>query len=225
MNKREVMGKSFLGFIIICIVLVSCGENPVKSEIEELTITDFTVEQNTTYFLTGENDVYKMISSHVAILYAKDNTAAYYKLKLKELCTDMISERIGEGYYSHICRDDTVCYGIILAGWSSRFVIVNPVTGEEKFLRYLAGIPAGLCVSNEKLWYLTNRGSHSSILFSYDKNTGSDIDDFVTPLYNTAGLIIDDDGNFTTYEKDSISFVNFKIANDEIMLLMFKNIS
>lgn len=220
MNRREFIKKSLGGIVIISVPLVFCGKNPIKSNIEEMDIIDLTTEQNITYFLTGENDVYRIISLNKAELIKKNDIKIYYKLKLKELFTDIVSERIEKGHYSHLCRDDTLCYGIILAGWSSRFVIIDPITGEEKFLRYLQGEPAGLFISNKKLWYLSNRRNDTSLLLSYNKNSGENIDAFITPLHNAAGLSIDDGFNFTTYEKMSNSFVSFKIVNNEIKLLV-----
>jgi len=218
MNRREFLKKSLEGIVGIPLIF-SFSKNPIKSEIEELDIIDFTIEQNRTYLLTSENDVYKMSSSNEVTLIKKNDIETYYKYKLKELFTNIISERIKTGHYSHICKGDSICYGIILEGWSSRFVVVEPVTGEEKFLRYMQGEPAGLLISGEKLWYISNRlsGENTSLLRSYNKHSGGDIDFFHTPLNNVAGL--SNNKNFITYEKISNSFVKFKIENNEFKLL------
>jgi hypothetical protein len=221
MNRREFLRKSLEGIVIGIPLISSCGKNPVKSEaIKELDIVDFTMEQNRTYLLTSENDVYEMSGLSETTLIKKNDIETYYKYKLKELLTDIISDRMKSRHYSHICSSDSVCYGIILAGWSSRFLVVDPVTGEEKFLRYMQGEPAGLLISGEKLWYISNRLSdkNTSLLRSYNKYSGGDIDFFNTPLRNIAGLS-NNDKNFITYEKISNSFVKFKIENNEFKLL------
>ena len=217
MNRRQFLKKSLEGIIVGSIPLIySCSENPIKSEIDELDIIDFTIVKNITYLLTGENDVYEMSSSDKATLIKKNDKKTYYTFKLKELLTN----NIDLNRYEKICRDDNFLYGIILAGYSSRFVKIVPSTGDEEFLNYIKGEPGGIFISDSKIWYIFNGKNVSSILESYDKYNGNRIDKMInTTLNDVIGLSIDKEGNFITYEKISNSFVKFKIENNEFKLL------
>jgi len=221
MNRRQFLKKGLEGIIIGSILFISCSKYPTKSEIKELNIVDFTMEQNITYLLTSENNVYEMSSSDEATLIKINNRKTYYKLKLKEFLTD----NIGVNRYVILCKGDSMCYGIISPGltdstisYSSRFVRINPYTGDEEFLNYIEGYPAGLFISGDKMWYISNRITLSSILRSYDKYSGKMLEKIITPIYDARGLSIDEDGNFTTYEKSSNSFIKFKIENNEFKL-------
>ena len=216
MNRREFLKKSLEGIVVGIPLIYDCSKNPVDSKIEELDIIDFTMGLNRTYLLTGENDVWEMSSSNEAILIKKNDKKTYYAFKLRELLTD----NIDLNRYEKICRDDNFLYGIILAGYSSRFVKIVPSTGDEEFLNYIKGEPGGIFISDSKIWYIFNGKNVSSILESYDKYNGNRIDKMInTTLYDVIGLSIDKEGNFITYEKTSNSFIKFKIEGGEFKLL------
>jgi hypothetical protein len=62
----------------------------------------------------------------------------------------------GNLLHDFLAFDGTWFYAIVLAGYSSRIIRVDPQTKKEEMVDYIDGVPAGLTYVNGKIWYVSN---------------------------------------------------------------------
>jgi len=174
-------------------------------------IFDILIEEDRRFLLTVDGDILEVLNNGETSVFDTNNIKRFYETKL----SDTLPKDYDFEYYMYFCEGDNVYYACYFDwSYSSRIVKISPQTGQEDFFRYIIGIPSGTFYKNERLWYLSNRGSSGSmsILRSLDGETGTILFDlFDIPVLDAKGLSINADNIFTTYENESHSFVRFRI--------------
>jgi len=171
-------------------------------------VFDLAIVNDRCYLLSKDSSFYEMTSDG-QVTFINQDRKSFYEKKL----INIIPQKIDISRYQYLCNDGSNFYGCISEGWSSRIVKINPLTGEETFLTYICGIPAGLITRNSEVWYLFNKNSinENGIIKRYDIHTGMHLMDIEIPVIIAKGLAMTKDGTLLSFENRSSTIFSLKI--------------
>lgn len=131
------------------------------------------------------------------IYESKDNlTTETPACQLSNVLTNAEKLR-GEKLDKYFACDGLNFYFVVLAGWSSRVVKHNPLSGRSESVGYIEGIPSGLDFYDNKVWYLGRQSVLNSepLLLEYSVvNNKVKLNRSDLPCEDAQDLVVNKDG-------------------------------
>jgi hypothetical protein len=172
-------------------------------------IIDFYADGDNYFFLSEEGETYQIESKPNSVVEVLGwDKRGFYQSKTKASLSP-----IDQNKFMYPCLNDGRYYLCILDGYSSRVISCDAKTGEEGFVFFLKGAPSGLCVADNKIWYLSNlsKARSNSILRCYDLESRALLQTTTIPVLDAKGLILGEDGTFWCFENSSRSIIGITL--------------
>ncbi len=233
------ISKIILGLFLICISsFASSSYKKVMETKLPSNAIDIRVKKQRVYYLNDnyelisvdKNGKNKIIGSNITGFEVDENNVVVNKnSKLKRVLDLQVDKNLPAFKSYHydergtinipICdfltrNENMETIAIIGEGYSKRLVKINN-NGDNEFIRYIQGIPAGLVYKNGKVWYLYNKSkkNKNAILQSINVLSGSIISDEELPVKDALGLDVDENEDVFTFAPSNCSIVKLSRSN------------
>jgi hypothetical protein len=176
---------------------------------------------NTYSTITSVQNKYYMLCAQNKIVYTAEDLGGTEKpfCDLKKIFGNTDDNTKGELCPDVLGYDGKNLYIVIMQGYSSRIVAVDPSTVSCKQVCYTKGIPAGLHYSNDTLWYIGNGRTgevppHIMGIPAQMSKTGKPQNlsvDVLVPFKGLSSGIVVKDGSVFCYNKTDSKIYKLKV--------------